>query len=239
MCRGCVSQLQAAIVYRKQCKSSELRLREYFENNLCVGDTKIVSEPEVHVEEMREEEDWIKEETASLHLWDCDSDNDQQMPNDDNENECVDGEHSSAEEKNIEYKALDTQPNAMGAIEDKANRINFTSRESGDAEERGLSVIDNLVDVDEHSRIVARAKRLNGKWECEICKKFLSSRQRLTMHVRSHLGNKSERCKIRDKSFITKSELTKHMNTHGGSKEATVYTCDICQRSCSTKNGIL
>ncbi|XP_052833783.1 zinc finger protein 253 [Octopus bimaculoides] len=86
-------------------------------------------------------------------------------------------------------------------------------------------------------------------YECDICKKYVSSKRNLTLHKRIHAGGKQYHCDICGKSFLRKSNLTSHKYAHTGDKpyqfksklsthefthtNERPYQCDICGKSFS------
>lgn len=68
---------------------------------------------------------------------------------------------------------------------------------------------------------------------CEICQKVLVDKTRLTIHMRTHSGQKPFQCTLCDKSFSQKRSLTEHHLVHEKTRR---FKCDICDRSFVQKN---
>lgn len=63
---------------------------------------------------------------------------------------------------------------------------------------------------------------------CEFCGKVFKNCSNLTVHRRSHTGERPYKCELCNYACAQSSKLTRHMKTHGQfGKE--VYHCDICQ----------
>jgi hypothetical protein len=63
---------------------------------------------------------------------------------------------------------------------------------------------------------------------CEFCGKVFKNCSNLTVHRRSHTGEKPYKCELCPYSCAQSSKLTRHMKTHGGvGKE--VLKCNLCR----------
>ncbi|XP_044731108.1 zinc finger protein 501-like [Chrysoperla carnea] len=71
---------------------------------------------------------------------------------------------------------------------------------------------------------------LRQAYECDICKKKLSTAASLLYHQKTvHLGKREFSCEQCGKMFFRKAELQNHLNT--AHSDAKPFTCDQCQRS--------
>ena len=69
--------------------------------------------------------------------------------------------------------------------------------------------------------------------ECSICRRVLSCRAALSMHMRVHNGERPFRCHQCYRTFSTKGNLRSHMTTHGNGirqGEYNNYRCEYCNR---------
>ncbi|TNN27132.1 B-cell lymphoma/leukemia 11B [Liparis tanakae] len=62
---------------------------------------------------------------------------------------------------------------------------------------------------------------------CEYCGKVFKNCSNLTVHRRSHTGERPYKCELCNYACAQSSKLTRHMKTHGQHGKE-VYRCDIC-----------
>uniref|UniRef100_A0A8C4QJ13 BAF chromatin remodeling complex subunit BCL11A b n=1 Tax=Eptatretus burgeri TaxID=7764 RepID=A0A8C4QJ13_EPTBU len=65
----------------------------------------------------------------------------------------------------------------------------------------------------------------NGSNACEFCGKVFKNGSNLTVHRRSHTGERPYKCELCSYACAQSSKLTRHMKTHG----QRTFRCDICQ----------
>lgn len=81
-------------------------------------------------------------------------------------------------------------------------------------------------DDDEDKHLVNRSNLVDGRYECEFCKKTLANRTTLKYHIRLHLQKHLLKCDICNQGFSKKSHLKRHLATHVKKKGQPCRYCD-------------
>nr|XP_015211853.1 PREDICTED: zinc finger and BTB domain-containing protein 24 isoform X1 [Lepisosteus oculatus]XP_015211861.1 PREDICTED: zinc finger and BTB domain-containing protein 24 isoform X1 [Lepisosteus oculatus] len=81
-----------------------------------------------------------------------------------------------------------------------------------------------------------KRKYPNTEARCEQCGKVFKNHLFLTIHQRTHTGEKPYRCFECGKSFTQKHSLLVHQRMHTGERP---YICTVCSKALSTKHSLL
>lgn len=93
-----------------------------------------------------------------------------------------------------------------------------------DSEPNETTEVNESGSKDEHRqgedfRLVNRAKRINGRYQCELCEKTLADRRTFLLHTRLHLGKNLKHCDVCGKGFAKKNHLDRHKKVHSAKSD--------------------
>ena len=74
---------------------------------------------------------------------------------------------------------------------------------------------------------------ISGRNTCEYCGKIFVNISNLTVHRRSHTGEKPYHCRLCDYTTAQSSKLTRHMKTHQKN------SCDLCKEVFRSKHDLM
>ena len=84
--------------------------------------------------------------------------------------------------------------------------------------------LDALFDPQTRKDLISRGRNDT----CEFCGKVFKNCSNLTVHRRSHTGEKPYKCELCPYSCAQSSKLTRHMKTHGRTGNNT-FKCRFCE----------
>ena len=83
-----------------------------------------------------------------------------------------------------------------------------------------------------HPRIlqdhVTEQRKSVKSYQCKWCSKYYSTSEGLSLHIRTHTGEKPYQCTKCEKAFVSKSNLVRHCRVHTGEKP---YQCTKCEKA--------
>jgi hypothetical protein len=98
---------------------------------------------------------------------------------------------------------------------------------SGSVSNLANSILNNSLNSNNSAQMPVKPKREKRTDTCEYCGKVFKNCSNLTVHRRSHTGEKPYRCELCSYACAQSSKLTRHMKTHGRAGKETSY-CKYC-----------
>uniref|UniRef100_A0A096M5Z4 C2H2-type domain-containing protein n=1 Tax=Poecilia formosa TaxID=48698 RepID=A0A096M5Z4_POEFO len=127
-------------------------------------------------------------------------------------------------------------PSANHQEDENQHQQGSNQEDSGSRRDTDLQSEKKPKDTRNHREFVNNSNHSGHKTNlpsCEVCGKCFAKRKYVTVHMRTHTGEKPYPCTFCGKSFIDHSTRARHTRTHTGVKP---YPCDLCDKSFTQPN---
>lgn len=216
ICTNCTVKVQEAFSYKKMCEENDEKLRAYLRSRIVCepqlfGETneQHTSSPEIekiHISDLFVPDDLL-DEHDDLHDDDDDDDDFGNNTHDidygsDTRNFDDDGAADDDDDDDDDYEDDEIQ------IKKRAKKTKTTTEQSEG------NVTRSEYRMGEDFQVLNNAKKINGRYQCEMCEKTLADRRTFLLHTRLHLGKNLKHCDICGKGFAKKNHLDRHLAVH-------------------------
>ncbi|GLV41349.1 uncharacterized protein CBL_06579 [Carabus blaptoides fortunei] len=213
LCLQCIHQLNNAYKFKQQCENADYNLRQKL---LCNSELYIKSSENdgLNKLEITNLKPGVREATYELHYQN----------------------NKSLEEKNEVSCYRNISSDIQVSDEYEKNATNFDEesiverRTCNNREKPKLNVYSSTIVFKKD-----REKSKSNMKQCPHCLKTFRKTANLTLHVKTHTGEKSHCCNICQKRFIQASSLTRHLRIHTGDRP---FACNLCSMRFSTSDGL-
>lgn len=211
ICSNCTVKVQEAFGYKKMCEESDEKLRTYLRTRMecesrLFGDIDVPTNSreieKIHINDLFAHADLLDE---NLH----------------DDNDVDDNTHD------FDYDYGSDTPNFDGDDDDdnddeddddnddfQDNKSSKTKKMTTDHRGDNCNASKSQYKMGEDFQVLNNAKKINGRYQCEMCEKTLADRRTFLLHSRLHLGIGLKHCDICGKGFAKKNHLDRHRIIH-------------------------
>uniref|UniRef100_A0A8C2JD25 Zinc finger protein 296 n=1 Tax=Cyprinus carpio TaxID=7962 RepID=A0A8C2JD25_CYPCA len=97
-----------------------------------------------------------------------------------------------------------------------------------DGEVEAVEMIQDWQRENERRQVTSGGGKKKKEEACEFCGKCFRNSSNLTVHRRSHTGERPYRCGLCSYACAQSSKLTRHMKTHGARGTRAPFQCHLC-----------
>uniref|UniRef100_A0A673H4A4 Zinc finger protein 296 n=1 Tax=Sinocyclocheilus rhinocerous TaxID=307959 RepID=A0A673H4A4_9TELE len=97
-----------------------------------------------------------------------------------------------------------------------------------DGEVEAVEMVQDWQRVNERRQVTSGGGKKKKEEACEFCGKCFRNSSNLTVHRRSHTGERPYRCGLCSYACAQSSKLTRHMKTHGARGTRAPFQCHLC-----------
>ncbi|XP_012258252.2 zinc finger protein 878-like [Athalia rosae] len=260
ICKSCKDKLSFAEEFRKECKYSDKKLREYYK--ISTPDQahsplrKEFQDNGIQTEEKRNEDSKFRKQTYldTVKQEYCENKTSVSLDKDYKDEEVDQAQESASVRNLITSENSDCQTEFVCVKNDDETLVKRTRVRSDplletrqrfkfdETKEKLMCHLCQKVYVSKKALLRHTEAHMREKIiTCKICNKVFNSNDKLTNHMRKHSDNMDFKCEVCGMPFKELAKLNCHLRVHGKGPPINMdkqYLCDVCSRTYATKSGL-